>query len=218
VKFIASLRHPVDRAYSAFWHNIRQGRIPFDTDFYTFFQQSDKCGIRSRGYYGIHLTRYLKYFPHEWLCILIYEEICQDSQRAIADCLKFLEVDPQFSPRALTTKINQGGRALRRFNRQARKLRLRLQQALLWAIQRQLVPHRLQRPVIAAGQRTFNQLIYRRGLTVKHTERLDADLRQALLDQYYMSDIKQLEDLLGRDLAIWYQPSCTLGEIGLCRP
>jgi hypothetical protein len=36
---------------------------------------------------------------------------------------------------------------------------------------------------------------------------LDESLRQELLREYYMDDIKHLEDLLQRDLSIWYTPA-----------
>ena len=91
VKLIASLRHPIDRAYSAYWMWLARGRIPLDTDFRTLFCQN-RYELRSCGDYLIHLNRYLEYFPFENFLILIYEEIKRDGQTAVGDCLKFLGV------------------------------------------------------------------------------------------------------------------------------
>ena len=43
--------------------------------------------------------------------------------------------------------------------------------------------------------------------SIRGYEPLDKNLRQDLLTQYYMAEIEQLEQLLGRDLSIWYNAS-----------
>ena len=82
VKLIASLRHPVDRAYSAFWMRLSRGDIPFDADFRTIYQR-DEYGLRTRGNCFVQLSRYLEYFPRENLSVLIYEELKRDNQKAL---------------------------------------------------------------------------------------------------------------------------------------
>lgn len=96
VKLIASLRHPVDRAYSAYWMWLARGRIPANADFRTLFYQ-DHYGLRSQGDYFTHLSRYLEYFPRENFLILIYEEVKKDGQKALGDCFEFLGVDARNS-------------------------------------------------------------------------------------------------------------------------
>jgi hypothetical protein len=202
VKLIASLRHPVDRAYSAFWHYLRAGRIPPDADFCTFFRQNDQFEIRSRGYYFAQLSRYFEYFPRENLLVLIYKEIFQDSQQAITNCLKFLEMDLQFEPSALTVKVNRGGRDIGIFHGQA----LALRPTLLRAANMHLLPRPLRKLLFAVGRRAFAKLAFEGGAKKRHFERLGDDLRRELLSDY-MPDIRRLEGLLDRDLSIWYEPS-----------
>jgi Sulfotransferase domain len=204
VKLIASLRHPVDRAYSAFWHHLRQGQIPPKTDFYTFFRQSDLFEIRSRGYYFPQMHRYLQHFPRENILVLIYEQIIKDGQQANADCLKFLGVDSRFEPSVLEAKVNSGGQHISLLNGQAWMLRLSLRRAVRRATNKKLLPRGIQKPLLRAGRQAFEQLAFKRGPKVKHFERLDSDLRQNLLNEYYLSDIQQLEDLLGRGFSAWY--------------
>jgi hypothetical protein len=189
VKLIASLRHPVDRAYSAFWMHLSRGNIPADTDFRTFFLQSDQFGLRRLGYYFAQLSRYLEFFPLENFLILIYEEIKRDGQKAASDCFQFLGVDSQFVPEALSAKANKGI-DMSVFHRQ------------VWGLRRAIksLPPGIERPLASVGRRIFDLLPLR-----KSYEPLAQGLRQELLSDF-MPDIRQLEGLLDRDLSIWYAP------------
>jgi len=190
IKFIVSLRHPVDRAYSEFWMHLSRGRIPADTDFRTFFQQGDRFGMRGRGHYFAQLSRYLEYFPRENMLVLIYEEIKRDGQKAVGGCLEFLGVDSQFVPDALRTKANKAI-DVSVFHHQVWGLR--------WVIES--LPQGIERPLVSVGRRVFERLPKR-----KSYEPLAKDLRQELLSDF-MPDIRRLEHLLDRDLSIWYAPS-----------
>lgn len=204
VKLIASLRHPVDRAYSAFWHYIRAGQIPAHADFYTWFKNDDRFELKSRGYYFTQLSRFLDYFGMENLLILIYEEIFQDSQHAIARCLKFLGVNPNFTPIALHTRIHSGGKNIGLFHRQAWSLRLAAHKLLVNAVNSPLLPQTSQNTIRKIGRYFFNKMAFEWGPKKKSYAQLDSTLRQTLLQKYYLADIQQLEHLLGRELAIWY--------------
>jgi hypothetical protein len=199
VKLIASLRHPVHRAYSAFWHYVRGGRISANADFRTVFQQSDQVGLRSRGDYFTHLSRYLEYFPRKNLLILIYEEIKRDALKAVSDCLEFLGVDSQFVPSTLNSRVNKGTDP-RLFHSQAMALRRTV------AAKTDLLPRGLREPFRAVGRHAFEHLILKRLPKQNSYVPLDENLRQELLSEF-MPGIIQLEGLLGRDLSIWYGPS-----------
>jgi hypothetical protein len=198
VKLIASLRHPVDRAHSGFWHHVRQGRIPANADFRTVFQQGGRFGLRSRGDYFAHLSRYLEYFPRENLRVLIYEEIKRDPLKAISDCFEFLGVDSQFMPDMLNSRVSKST-DLGRFHGQALALRRTV------AAKTNLLPRGLREPFRAMGRCAFEHLILKRLPKQKEYVPLDGDLRQELLRDF-MPDIFQLEGLLDRGLSIWYAP------------
>jgi hypothetical protein len=213
VKLIASLRHPVDRAYSAFWHMLRRGRLPYDADFYTLFRESDPFEIRSRGYYAALLSRYLDYFPKKQFLILLFEEIFKDTRQTLSNCFMFLQVDPQFVPTALTSRVNQGGKDIGAFNGQARLLRGTVGVAIRGAMVMGLFPEKLQKPLISAGRHFFQKVASEWGPKQKQFERLDENIRQELLADYYMADIRQLEDILDKDLSIWTQPVSLSSQI-----
>jgi hypothetical protein len=190
VKLIASLRHPVDRAYSAFWHHLSRGRIPVDADFRTWFQQDHHFGLYSRGNYFTQLQRYLQCFPQENLLVLIYEEMVKHPQQAIADCFEFLGVDTQFVPSQLETRVNK--------TRGVSRVPTR---SLAFQRAKGLLPQQVRRHLAAR----WHQILERAPQKRQHVP-LPKDLRQELLSAY-MSEIRHLEHLLKRDLSLWYQPS-----------
>src|SRR6185503_20533874 len=108
IDLIVSLRQPVDRAYSAYWHNLRQGRILPETSFREAID-ADAWGIRSRGLYGLHLPRFLAMFPRDRLQVLLYDRIQADPSQQLRASLVFLGVDPAFRPSTLDSRLNEGG-------------------------------------------------------------------------------------------------------------
>ncbi len=190
VKLIASLRHPIDRAYSAYWMWLARGRIPLDADFHTFFCQN-RYGLRSCGDYLSHLNRFLECFSFENFLILIYEEIKKDPLTAVSDCLKFLGVNSQFVPDSLNYRVNKAID----INVFHHKTWWRLRKAT------KSFPPYFEKLITSIGGRIFKSLPMQ-----KSYEPLSEELRQELLSDF-MPAIRQLEDLLDRDLSIWYAPS-----------
>ncbi len=114
VKLIVILRHPVDRAYSAFLHLIRDGREEH-VDFGQALQNED-TRIRSRwehiwhykqmGYYYKQLKRYYDIFGHSQIRVYFYEDLKVNSLELIQDIFRFLGVDDTFVP-DLSIRYNQ---------------------------------------------------------------------------------------------------------------
>ncbi len=203
IDLVASLRHPVDRAYSAYWHNLRRGRLARDSDFFACFR-ADEHEIRTRGDYFSHLVRYLECFPRERLQVLVYEEIGDDGERALGQCLDFLGLDTFFTPRALHARLNEGGKDIRVFNRPAKAMRAKMRQAVLWSMRRRLIPRRLEQRVVTTAQQGFDRLAYGWGPRARSYEPLDHDLRAELFEVHYRGQVERLEQLLEMDLSRWY--------------
>ena len=190
IKLIVSLRHPVDRAYSAFWMFLSRGIIPLEADFSTCFY-GDRHGLRQRGYYAVQLRRYLDHFPRQNFLILIYEELKQDNRQTLERCFEFLGVDRQFVDLAMQNRRNNKAIEVSRFHYPVWKIRRMLRKSL---------PYNLDRLLADLGRRIFNRLPKQ-----KAYRPLDPSLRQELL-QEYRADIEQLEEILGREMSIWYHP------------
>jgi hypothetical protein len=190
VKLLASLRHPVDRAYSAFWHHLSGGHIPVDADFRTWFHQDHRFGLHSRGNYFTQLQRYLKCFPQDQLFVLIYEEMAKKPEPAIADCFAFLGVDTRFVPTQLEARINKT-RGISRIPNWPRAFRR----------VKDLLPQQLIRSLAKIWYEALERSPQKRQYVP-----LSQELRQELLS-VYMAEIQHLEQLLERDLSLWYDPS-----------
>lgn len=197
VKLIVSLRHPVERAYSAYWHYVTRGDITPETDFQTIFQQDGTFGIRSRGYYYAHLSHYLTCFPRENLLVLIYEDWQGKREESLVQCLEFLGVHVQDSPLTTETKANASG-DVKQFQKQLLGLRRRVVQQT----------HRMSpgvRQQVRKVGRYFLRDVILKQLPDKATYTpLDETIKAELLETY-MADITQLESLLERKLTVWYE-------------
>ncbi len=70
INIILSLRHPVTRVISAFFHHAKRGRFPLNSS----FNDSEKFfGMLDIGFYARHLKEWLKRYPKEQILTLIME-------------------------------------------------------------------------------------------------------------------------------------------------
>lgn len=106
MKLIAILRHPVERAYSAFLHLLRDEREP-TTDFGCALEDEEArvrggwehiWHYRRMGFYAAQLGRYYRHFGRDQLRVYRYETLRDEPERLSADIFEFLGVDPSFTP------------------------------------------------------------------------------------------------------------------------
>jgi hypothetical protein len=104
IKLIISLRNPVSRAVSAYYHHIRGRRVsPRDS----ILDVMDKYGILSMGFYYTHLERWLQFFPIEQFLLLIYEEdIVINKEETLKKIYQFINVDDSFKSSILESRFN----------------------------------------------------------------------------------------------------------------
>lgn len=131
VKLIFILRNPVDRAYSHYWHEIKNGRETLDFEAALAIEEkriaSGDDARRSfsyvdRGRYAAQLQRYLGYFPRERILVLRMEDLARDTERILDECAHFLEVEPR--GRAILKAIPQQAFNASRLPRSMRAQRL----------------------------------------------------------------------------------------------
>lgn len=105
-KIIVILRHPVDRAYSDFLHQIRDGQEVV-TDFATALREeprriekgwNSKYHYRSRGFYFEQLSRYYATFDPANIHVYLYEDLQKDPANLMRRIFCLLDVDPTFVP------------------------------------------------------------------------------------------------------------------------
>jgi hypothetical protein len=188
VKLIANLRHPVDRAYSAYRMHLSRGEIPYDMDFRTFVREDVRTST-SQSTYTPQLERYLAHFARGNLLVLIYEEIYQDTQKALDTCARHLGVAKGFTPPSVGNRVNNS-------------VDVSVMHNQVWGLRRAIkgLPPAIERPLAQAGRRIFERLPKK-----KRWEPLDMKVKREL-SRDFDADIEQLERLLGRDLDIWRAP------------
>ncbi len=101
-KIIFLLRDPVARAYSQYWHLVRDGRAIHG------FEETLRFGpviVLQRGFYRRQIERYLAVLPRERIKFVLFEEFIRDMQKTADEVCEFLGV-PQ-SLRVGEIKIRQ---------------------------------------------------------------------------------------------------------------
>lgn len=186
--FILSLRNPVDRAFSQFWHEKKKKR--FD---YEFCETVDSFFLYSwyieTGFYATHLNRFLRLFDRDRFKIVLFDDLTKDPKAFISQIYDFLEVDKTFEPTVLTKKINQAGVDENKKVKTVRSICRTL---------KRIAPLNLKRTARKSRQYIENLLSNK----AEYDEGIEASLRQELLS-IYTPEINTLENLTGLDLASW---------------
>lgn len=213
-KMILILRNPVERALSAYFHQIKLGFIPIKPaeegllkiiqgKYKTLYPKSDE--IIEYGFYYCHLMRYLKYFDRQQLCVLLFEAMRADPLSVIKRIYSFIGVDDRYMPKALQLKgeHNSGVYSLARL----KFLTLRNRFVYTYNRTRTKVAQKHTNPWSRVISKTFaltDHLLLER-LYGNPKPRLSSELTEALY-HLYEDDINNLERLIGQNLGKWRLP------------
>jgi hypothetical protein len=176
IKLVSSLRDPVDRAVSAYFHHIYTGRISPRS---SILDHAHRFGIFSMGLYACSLRAWFDHFDPAKNLILIYEEdIKPDAakQRTAAHLFKHLGVAPFEIPSLFEA-----------MNRRKGYLAMRLVSPIPRGF-----PYRREL-ALSIGRRTPNRIDDWFAFTVSEDDR-------ARLGDMFRPSVRDLEQLLGREL------------------
>ena len=182
VKLIFSLRDPVKRAYSSYWHRVRLGLE--DRPVEEVLQDGDQAVLH--GLYFAALQDWYAYFDPVQVKIVLFDDLVHDTLGAFADICRFLTIDDTFVPDLSVRNkgVAMKNQRLGRFYEQLKKHPLR--QAL-----NPLVPQSLRQKMIDTRDNNFEE-----------PPPIPAELA-GRLRAFYHSDMQQLESLIHRDLSAW---------------
>lgn len=168
---IVCLRNPVDRAVSAFYHHIRNGRIK---PHQSIIDVAGLYGIESMGYYDVHLSNWMKYFSFENFFFLIYEEDIKDEQKeaTIKKVFNHIDVNDDFEPSEMFKRYNSHNSHF--------DMRTRHYPPIIRDVVRRITPTRISM-----------SKIWR--INVKEDER-------KVLENKFKSHNRNIEDMIGRHL------------------
>ena len=181
VRLVAVLRHPVDRAYSHYWHAHEWGGEPRTFAAAVAALLDGEPGVRpylARGYYLDQLRRYEELFPRESLLVLLFDDLVAAPEQTFARVCTFLglrEVTP--------------GNVGRVYNAHSKHRSSRLRGAMegrrLWR----------RAPRVARA-------LDRANTSERRYPPMPTDLRRRLLD-HFADRNAELADHLGADLSAW---------------
>jgi len=192
-KLIAVLRDPVDRAYSAYRHLVRDGResLSFEgglaaepgrtaANWHPIFH------YKQRGFYYAQLRRFFELFRREQIAVYTYDEFKADPRALLKSMFAFLGINPDFRP---DTSVRHNVSGVPRY---------RLLHAI---IDRPSRAKDLAKRLLPAGAARLYAALMSRNIEVSEPK-IAREIERALREEY-REDILQLESLIGRDLSAW---------------
>ncbi len=209
-RLIAILRNPVERAVSAYYHQILNGTYPVRAIdkglpplFDTVFRQANPGPARiiDYGFYGEQIARYLDHFPRDRMLILIYDDLKHDRLGIVRQVYRFVGVDDTYVPQALDDRPKASLYSIPRIRLMALRNRWFVYdihpQGTGMSMKNQT---RLERWASEAIRQFDRQVMIRLFRNPKPW--LSPALAYRLY-QLYAEDIARLEALLERDLSAW---------------
>jgi len=212
MKIITVLRNPIDRAVSAYFFYINNGKFPcipiekglpelLKGDIIKKYPLSSE--ILECGNYYKYLLNYLEYFAiNENIKVFFFDDFKKSSGSFITELYNFLNIDSSYQPNSLNTNVQPSIYSINR-----------LKYATLGNRFRYIYDSN--NVLLKKNNRTFFESIGLRIIEVTDhyicknifsnaPPMLSSDLKRKLID-YYFPDIKNLEKLLNKDLSTWLE-------------
>ncbi len=195
-RILIILRNPIERAYSAYVHLIRDTREPLCFMDALAREESRKNAnwefiwfYKDVGLYYKQVKAYLESFDQ--VKIYLFDDLKEDALAVVQDICRFLGVDDTFVPASISEQFNVSGIPKNKI----------LQKFLL----QDNIPRRILKPVanflvpdIEKRKRIVNKL------QKKNLEKKPIPLEaKEYLKDFFRDDILLLQDLINRDLSHW---------------
>jgi len=200
VKLLAILRNPVDRAYSAYTHALREWKEPAKTfrEALTLETQRIDAGwgmlwhYVNAGFYFEQLSRYYQIFDPSHIKVVLYDDLVNDPYKLLQDLFSFMDVDPKFKPDISSRPNVSGFPKNERADNFLRKLFLN--DNVIKRFSQILFPSAFRKKVTTKIRQTN---LEKRAMPL--------DIRKQLAITF-SGDILQLEKLINRNLSMWLSP------------
>ncbi len=188
IKLIAILRHPVDRAFSHYLHNLKIG-LEKNSSFEAALaddKQRHYAEYIPQGMYFTLLSRYFDLFSAEQIKVLMYFDLLSDPENLMRTIFQFLEVDDSFTANCHMVHNASGffrSKTLERLvnNRVSQKM--------------------LQITLSASLKDKVDDFIRRKNIIKPKIPTKTAHRLQNL----FLEEIHALQGLIGRDLTVWLE-------------
>ena len=191
-KLIAILRHPAERAFSAYSHLVREGyeTLSFPQ---ALKKERERIGqkwlplfyYKKQGFYYSCLKSYFDLFPRENIRIYLYDDFEADTISVIQDMFAYLGVDKTYVPDL--TRKNVSGIPKSRF-----MYDLFTKSNVIKSTLKPLFSNKIRRQI-------YNTVTTK---SLKPKPKLSSSMKLDLIE-VYKKDILRLQDLIQQDLTAW---------------
>lgn len=185
VKLLFTIRNPVDRAFSEWWHERSFGNLSWEFEGALSHHPAFDTLLRP-GFYDQFLERFDTQFDEEQLHIGFFEDFTTDNEVFIQEIYEFLGVDSTFTPTLVGERVNE-----------ANHLSPRLNRIKSWVHHN--APTGLYEQTIRPAYQSVKQFIesdsaYKQGVS---------DEVRAEMEAVFVDDIRALEERTNRNLDHW---------------
>lgn len=179
-RIVISARHPIERAFSHYWHEKKKHKIEFK--FEEVFENYDLFSTWVLpGMYASHYRRYVELFGKDQVFLGFFDDISTNPQGLMDDICDFAGIGRFERPDLLARRVNVAGERKSPRRKSVDKVMMR---------------YRLLRSVMKRYDRAM-------GVQSKETlANVDKDCIKRLYE-VFESDMRDLESITGRDLSEW---------------
>lgn len=198
-KIITILRNPVDRAYSAYWHQIKVGFEDMKTfEEALLAEEARKSSGNFRilseqtyvehGFYSKQLYNFFKKFDNKNIKVILFEELAENEEEVMKDLFHFLNIDDTFKPNYI--KKNESGVPRFKFIQKI--------------FSNKSLPNNIKSIIPISTRVAFKSKLRNINIIHKRNPKMNIDTRYKLL-KIYEDEVRRLEKLLNVDLYRWKQ-------------
>lgn len=209
-KIIFCLRNPVDRAISAYFHNMKMMLNPYMepnkgllhlVKYKKFKKYPRSKWLLEYGLYYKNIKRFYKYFPKKQILIIFYEDLKNRPKETIKKIYKFLNLNSDFIPKAITTTPMKGTYSMSEI------LFYRLRSYFTYEKIDKRNPYIIPKKTTNLDRFMLSiieviEKLYRRINKNNNTVTIE-DVTRETVYNFYKEDLKNLENLLKKDLSNW---------------
>ena len=106
VKLLFTVRNPVDRAFSEWWHERSFGNLQWDFEGALSHHPAFDVLLRP-GFYARFLQRFDTHFDEQQIHIAFFEDFTADNEAFVQEIYDFLGVDNTYTPSVVGERVNE---------------------------------------------------------------------------------------------------------------
>lgn len=209
IKLVITLRNPIDRAWSMYWNELGKGRetLSFEEAIAAEekrIQESDYArdhlSYLTRGFYDQSISKLLESFPKSQIHVFILEQVRKNPKKYLSELYDFLGVNPQHGYENIKREYNASWTAIPKAFWKRNTTLASIEATYFKSIE--LVARKILFRKDLYKRRQFQMLMSKPFRYSKADFKISKELKNQLQD-IYRPHIKNLENILDRDLSIW---------------